>query len=317
MKKIKLSTTILIFILLSYSIISFYKLGNTKNPQTYVNLKEGEQLTFKINTDQIPEKIMIYVANAETNASIFFADEFEQFDKYVYDTYFDVDFSSIFQWKEIYINVNGIQSNYIMFQSNLDSSVIGELKIYDNENNEIPLTPMGEKEKLLLDEQEYVPEKYSYMNSSYFDEIYFPRASYEILNNLSIMEYVHPPLGKLIISIPMYFLGVTPFVYRLCGNIAGIIMILIIYLISKQLFKRERYALFAAAIMALDGMHFVQTRIGTVDSFLVVFCLTSFLFFLKFIKIPSEENLKKKMIPLLLSGTFWGMAMSVKWNISS
>ena len=66
--------------------------------------------------------------------------------------------------------------------------------------------------------------------------------------------------------------------------------------------------------MALDGMHFVQTRIGTVDSYLLLFCLTSFYFFLRFLKIPAEEELKKKRIPLLLSGAFWGMGMATKWT---
>lgn len=159
-----------------------------------------------------------------------------------------------------------------------------------------------------------VPDEFSYENSSYFDEVYFPRASYEIMNKLPIFEYSHPVLGKLIMSIPMYFCGVTPFAYRLMGNIAGIFMILIIYLIAKELFKKEIYGIFAAVIMATDGMHFVQTRIGTVDTFLVLFILISFLFFIKYIKLKKEDPLKKKAIALILSGTFWGMAISVKWT---
>ena len=78
------------------------------------------------------------------------------------------------------------------------------------------------------------------MDSTDFDEIYFPRTAYEMLNNLPIYEYTHPPLGKIIISIPVHFLGLTPFAYRLGGNIAGILIILVIYLIAKQLFKKER-----------------------------------------------------------------------------
>ena len=173
---------------------------------------------------------------------------------------------------------------------------------------------MGENEEKLIDEQDCVPKEYSYMNSTYFDEVYFPRTAYEMLNKMPVYEYTHPPLGKLIMSIPIAFLGVTPFSYRLCGNIAGILMILVIYLIAKILFKEEKYALFVAAILALDGMHFVQTRIGTVDSFLVLFCLTSFLFFLKYLKLPKDKPLNKKVLPLLIAGTFWGMAMSVKWT---
>ena len=314
MKKIKLSTIALILILLSYTIISFYKLGNFKNPVTYVNVKDKEKLFFEIDSELIPTSIMVYGANAESKISVSYAEDYKKTESYVYDSSFDIEYSQVFSWQKRNFSNNSNKYKYLILESNLDSSTIGEIQVYDYSGKTISLIPMGDREKLLLDEQELVPTEYDHMNSSYFDEIYFPRASYEIMHKLSIFEYVHPPLGKLIISIPIHFFGVTPFAYRLPGNIAGILMILVIYHIAKLLFKRERYALFAAVIMALDGMHFVQTRIGTVDSFLVLFNLTSFMFFLKYINIPSEKPLKNKMLPLLLSGIFWGMALSVKWT---
>lgn len=313
-KKIKPAKIILLLIILLYSIISFYKLGNMKNPQTFVNLKNGEQLTYKIESDQIPYKVMVYSGSSESYISVFFTNEYKNYDEYIYDQPIEILYDGVFKWNDRYVNLEEKHYSYIMFQSYYDTTVIGEIKLYDVLGKEIPITAMEDRGKVLLDEQELVPEISTYMNSTYFDEVYFPRTAYEQLNNLPIYEYTHPPLGKLLISIPVYFFGVTPFAYRLGGNIVGILMILIIYLIAKELFKKERYALFAAAIMALDGMHFVQTRIGTVDSYLVFFCLTSFLFFLKYIKIPSQESLKKKMIPLLLSGIFWGLAMSTKWT---
>ena len=66
----------------------------------------------------------------------------------------------------------------------------------------------------------------------------FPRTAYEQLHNMPIYEYTHPPLGKTYNINTNVFLGVTPFAYRLGGNIAGILMILIIYLIAKELFKK-------------------------------------------------------------------------------
>ena len=312
-KNVKPATIILLAILLIYTIVSFYKLGDNSNPQTYPNMKKSEQVIFEIESNQVPDKIMLYSGYAESNISISYTDDYKNYDKYVYDTYLNLDYSNVFRWIKFSINYNGTQSKYIMLESNLDTTAIGEIKLYDADEKEIPIKAINENSEKLIDEQECVPEAYSIENSSYFDEIYFPRAAYEILNKLPLYEYVHPPLGKLIMSIPMYFLGTTPFAYRLCGNIAGIFMILVIYLIAKQLFKRERYALFAAAIMALDGMHFVQTRIGTVDSMLVLFCLTSFLFFLKYL-FAEDDEFKKKKMSLLISGTFWGMAISVKWT---
>ena len=315
MKKIKLSTLALIAILLAYTIISFYKLGNIKNPITYTNLKNHQQLIYKIEQNKIPYRMMIYNANIESYIRIIYTDNLQEKKSYLYDIDIGMDGGNVFKWKEEYVNHhNNPYKQYLIIESYWDTTTIGEIQLQDQNGAPIKLTPMGDKEKSLIDEQNTVPKEYSYMNSTYFDEIYFARTAYEMLNGLPVYEYTHPPLGKLIMSIPIAFFGVTPLSYRLCGNIAGILMILIIYLIAKELFKRERYALFAAAIMALDGMHFVQTRIGTVDSFLVLFCLTSFLFFIKYLQQPIEEKIKKKMIPLLLSGIFWGMAISVKWT---
>ena len=314
MKKINSSKIVLLIIILAYTIVSFYKLGNIKNSVTYVNVKDNEQLKFEIEDGKVIDTIMIYNANNETNLSVFYTDDLLDYENYLFDSYIDLDYSNVFKWNKLSINTTNTQRKYVVFESNLDTTTIGEIEVYDYEGNTIHLKPLGEKEKKLLDENNLIPKEISYMNSSYFDEVYFPRTSYETLHNLKIYEYTHPPLGKLIISIPIQILGLTPFAYRCFGNIAGILMIPIIYLISKTLFKRERYALFAAAIMALDGMHFLQTRIGTVDSFLVLFSLISFLFFLKYLFINSDGKKKNKIISLLLSGTFWGMAVSVKWT---
>lgn len=310
--KLKKSTVVLIVILILYTILSFYKLGRNENPQTFANIKDWEQLTYKIDSDITVDSIMMYIGNDLSYVSFFFADEYKNFDTYVYDSSYEAKY--VFQWNKVNINKDKKNYSYIVLQSYWDTTTLGEIKVYDINGNEVTLTPMEEKAKLLLDEQVTVPKEYSYMNSSYFDEVYFPRTAYEQLHNLPIYEYTHPPLGKLIMSIPMKFLGVTPFAYRVMGNISGILMILVIYAISKEMFGKDRYGLFAASIMALDGMHFVQTRIGTVDSFLVLFCLSSFLFFIKYLKTDRDGTLKKKVIPLLISGTFWGMAMSVKWT---
>lgn len=311
--KFKKSSIALIVILLLYTILSFYNLGRNENPQTFVNLKNGEQLIYRIDSENVVlSDLMMYIGNNLSYVTVFLASDYLDYDTYDYDISHEGD--SVFQWNKISINESKKDYSYIVLQSYWDTTVLGEFKAYDINGNEVVLTPMGDREKILLDEQETVPAEYSLMNSTYFDEVYFPRTAYEQLHDLPIYEYTHPPLGKLIMSIPMKFLGVTPFAYRLMGNIAGIFMILVMYAIAKELFNDEKYGIFAAIIMALDGMHFVQTRIGTVDSFLVLFCLISFLFFVKYLKIKKESKLKEKIIPLLLSGTFWGMAMSVKWT---
>ena len=224
---------------------------------------------------------MFYTGPNDMYVTCFLADDLENVDFWVHDKDCSSNYANVLKWNEFYLD-NNENKNYLILQSYWDTTIIGEIRAYDNDGNIVKLEAMDDRSQRLLDEQDTVPKEYSYMNSSYFDEVYFPRTVYEIMNNKSINEYTHPPLGKLIMSIPVYFWGLTPFSYRFMGNICGILMILVIYEIAKVMFKKEKYGLFAAIIMALDGMHFVQTRIGTVDSYLVLFCLTSFLFFLKY-----------------------------------
>ena len=142
------------------------------------------------------------------------------------------------------------------------------------------------------------------MNSSYFDEVYFPRTAYEHLHGIKAYEWTHPPLGKLIMSIPIAIFGMTPFGYRMLGNM---------YIFAKMMFKKTRYGVLAALLMALDGMHFVQTRIGTTDSYLVLFIILEYLFMYKYVSNPNLP-LRKRLWSLFFSGLFMGFSIAIKWS---
>jgi dolichyl-phosphate-mannose--protein O-mannosyl transferase len=71
---------------------------------------------------------------------------------------------------------------------------------------------------------------------------------------------------------------------------------------------KASFARVAAILVALSGLHFVETRVGTVDSYLCLFTVLAFLFMMKFV------NSKEKMQYFILSGIFFGCACSVKWS---
>lgn len=120
--------------------------------------------------------------------------------------------------------------------------------------------------------------------------------------------------GKLIIAFGIKLFGMNPFGYRVMGNIAGILMILVIYLIAKDMFKDKKYAYLAAIIMALDNFHFAHTRIATLDSFLVLFIMLSYMFMYKYVLLDRNEKINKKLLMLLLSGLFMGLSIATKWT---
>jgi len=169
--------------------------------------------------------------------------------------------------------------------------------------------------KALFDEQELVcPQGATYMNSMYFDEIYHARTAYESANGLSIYEWTHPPLGKDFMAWSVSTLGMNPFAWRLAGTVAGVLMIPAIFFLALLMFRKTSWATVAALFMALDGMHFVQTRIATIDSYGVLFIILMFLFMYWYYSISFYDTpLVKTFIPLALCGLSFGLGAASKW----
>ena len=172
-----------------------------------------------------------------------------------------------------------------------------------------------EKSVNLFDEQDLYVYEPSYMNSTYFDEIYFPRTAYEFLiKNQTIYENTHPHLGKIIIMWSYKLFGVNPFGYRAMVAIAGALMIPVMYALGKKLFRNHYFAMIGAMLLAFECMHFVQTRLGTVDSYLVLFIMLTFYFMACYVDMDLRKtSYFKTLVPLFFSGIFFGCAISVKW----
>jgi dolichyl-phosphate-mannose-protein mannosyltransferase len=94
--------------------------------------------------------------------------------------------------------------------------------------------------------------------------------------------WVHPPLGKWIIALlgegP---LGLRAFGWRLPSVLFGVLGVLLAYLIALELWRSVAWASLAAGILALDGLHIVQSRIAMLDIFLSTFLLAGVLFLVR------------------------------------
>ena len=166
----------------------------------------------------------------------------------------------------------------------------------------------------LIDEQETVPERPDILNGTYFDEIYFARTAYENIHNLQIFETTHPPLGKLITALGILIFGMNPFGWRIMGMLAGAAMIPAMYAFAKKLFGKRQYAFFAAFLLTFDFMHFAQTRLSTIDSYVTLLIIIMYMFMLdSFMNGIEGRPLKDVLVPLGLSGLAFGLGVSVKW----
>lgn len=294
-------------IILFYTILSFINLGSLTNPQTFYTFQQQESITFEFSDLSDVVKVKFY--NGEINSNYYF---YVSADNKNYSYVKDVEGNGAFSWNEEKILK---RVKYIKLTAKAEQANLGEVAFYTNDEKIITPTKITSsivnkdiKTKTLVDEVTTVPKKISYLNSSYFDEIYFARTAYEYANGLEAYEWVHPPLGKLIQAIPIKLTNtMAPFTYRLMGNLAGILMILVMYIFAKKMFKSRKLAILSALVMTFDTFHFAQTRMGTVDSFLVLFILTSYYHMYQYMNTHKTKN-------LLFSGLFFGLATAVKWT---
>ncbi len=165
----------------------------------------------------------------------------------------------------------------------------------------------------LTDESAAMPDKPSYFNGTYFDEIYHARTGYEHAHGLHTYEWTHPPLGKVFIMLGIRIFGMTAFGCRFFGTLAGVAMVPVMYRMGKLLFRRRRWAFLAAFLMAFDMMHLTQTRIATIDSYAVLFIMLMTLCMLRWLQMDLLRDRWRTLVPLGLSGLFMGLGCASKW----
>ena len=286
-----------------YGILSFYHLGDTSSPKTFHNFNDNNEVIVDLNNENYISKMRYYTGYNIGDISIWIqsGDNDYQFLK-DFTTY------SVLSYEDISIDTS---FNSIKFVGKTVGVTLGDVAFYDNFGNRINIP---KQDGPLTDETSLIPEKISYMNSLYFDEIYFARSAYEYTHGLDAFEWSHPPVAKIIMSIPVLIFGFSPFTVRLMGNIAGILLIPAMYILCKKLFKDRKYAFLGAIIMMFDNFHFADTRIALSDSFQILFILLSVIFMVNYFNLSKKDSFKKKTINLLLSGLFIGLAIGVKWN---
>ncbi len=291
-----------------YACLSFFNLGSMDNPQTFYKFQyAGEEVGVELKNGQQQVSILRVYAGPEVGGYDIFASNDDESYQYVKE----INQDTVFAWNDFQLDAN---FKYMKIISKNEGSYIGEVQMYNQYGEKIEAIASDDQSAVVIDEAKMVPATISYKNSAYFDEIYFARSAYEYLHGIPTNEWVHPPLGKLIMMIPIMLFGMSTFAYRLMGNIAGIMMIPVIYVLAKNIFKNRKWAILAATLMTFDCFHFAQTRMGTVDSFLVLFIMLAALFMYKYIILEKKDKLKPKLINLFLSGLFMGCAIATKWT---
>ncbi|WP_328498457.1 phospholipid carrier-dependent glycosyltransferase [Streptomyces sp. NBC_00414] len=86
----------------------------------------------------------------------------------------------------------------------------------------------------------------------------------------------HPPMGKWVIALGEWMFGFNPFGWRFMVALLGTLSVLMLCRIGRRLFRSTALGCLAGLLMALDGLHFVMSRIALLDLVVMFFVLAAF-----------------------------------------
>ena len=304
----RLDAVLCLVITACYAVTAFTGLGDTTAPLSWCLFAERGQYALVDLGEQREIGMIRYYNGIRTGEyRLQFSDDGETWRE---AGTIEQRYNDLLKWQDYFPEAEGVDGSarYIRIVASAELD-LGEIALYDAEGRLLDAAGFDYDAGCapLFDEQETVPVRPGYMNSSYFDEIYHARTALEHIENIKPYEITHPPLGKEIIGLGIRLFGMTPFGWRFSGTLFGVLMLPILYVFLKRMFASSGIAACATVIFAFDFMHFVQTRIATIDTYSVFFILLMYLFMWRFVSGGRWRY-------LALSGLFFGLGAASKWT---
>lgn len=329
---------ILAAVTLIYAAVAFTNLGSVNIPKTYYMMENpGEEITVEFQQQETIDSIRYFASFGDSTFSFSYSTDGEGFTPVMIEKdsgekeegesvmtlepfRIDHDAIGMYEWqlkypqsfsaKYVTIHVENAGLKVLEMGFCKDGVPVAIKSVTKTGFEEQP----GNPAQNMFDEQQYVPKQTYFMTEMYFDEVYHARTAYEEINHIYPYEITHPPLGKTILSIGIESFGMNPFGWRCMGTLFGVIMLPLMYIFAKRLFKRSLFAFIPTFLFAVDFMHFSQTRIATIDSYSLFFVLLSYYFMYRYTETNyNREPLKRSLFPLALSGIAFGLGAATKW----
>ena len=282
-----------------YACTAFFRLGGMRDPQSFVPMA-GQVAILELPEGTAPSSIMLYPGVGMGSYDLSYSENGQE---YFSVSSFTQDHIAVLKWTAITPETS-LRPRYIRICATSGEPWLGEVVPLNGDGDPIAVSCNIPQ---LCDEADTVPLSQSFQNSSYFDEIYHARTAWEHLNGVWPYEITHPPLGKEIMGLGIRLFGMTPFGWRFSGTLFGTLMLPLLYVFLKKLFGGQLLPTLGTLLFASDFMHYVQTRIATIDTYSVFFILLMYLFLWIWL---SED----KLWALALCGVSFGLGAASKWT---
>ncbi|HEY0828889.1 MAG TPA: phospholipid carrier-dependent glycosyltransferase, partial [Bacilli bacterium] len=312
---------LLIGLIVVYTIVALINLGSFKAPESlWKPANGGEGLYVDFGESKQLQRMSSFGGPGNGKYKIEFSDDASTWSG---QQSIEREVGNVFKWVSTDLSVT---ARYVRVSAETPGFRLNELAFYEMNNSGTPLpistivpdeniSELTEgKAENLFDEQREAAYTPTYLNGTYFDEIYHARTAYEQLHGIEAYESTHPPLGKIIIGWGTAIFGMNPFGWRIAGTLFGIAMIPLMYIFARRLFRKPEYAFISAFLLSFDFMHFVQTRIATIDVYGVFFIMLMFYYMYRYYRTSFYyHSLNRTLILLGLSGLFFGIGVASKW----
>lgn len=161
-----------------------------------------------------------------------------------------------------------------------------------------------------LDETYYAPNSYGFVCHG-VDMSFADNTLPATCDKLEPVFVVHPPVGKLLMSVGIRIFGYDAFGWRSAAALFGSLSVLVIYLIAKRLWGSRWLAAAAAALLGVEGLQFVQSRLAMLDIFLSFFILVAIWLLLEDrARAPGRTGIRWWRLG---AGVALGLAVATKW----
>lgn len=159
-----------------------------------------------------------------------------------------------------------------------------------------------------------------------FDEVYYAKDACKYALGAigtcrfeGVQNEVHPPIGKWLVSLGIKVFGFDETGFRIMVVVGGTLTVALLYLLGRALLDSTLGASLAAALLAIDPLHFVQSRTSMLDVFVPMFGVAAFLFLVydRNSLIRSAKGVREGLFRRpwrLAAGAAAGGALTTKWS---
>lgn len=290
-----------------YAIVAFSNLGYRNAPETEYLWNANKTILLHFETSEVPVELCLYLRTEKEFSALLQ----QSADGQNWENDQTLSLQNVFTWHQISLVDN---QTHVKLTNLFEDAIIGEF-IFRNTNGEI-VTPINASDyPALFDETDTLPETFDYRSSAYFDEIYYFRTANEFITGQPAYENTHPPLGKSLIALGSLLFGTNPFGFRFMGTLFGVLMLPFLYIFARNITDHRFIASITTLCFAFDFMHYTQTRLATIDVYIVFFIILMFCFMERYLRLSFyDTKLTKTFLPLGLCGITFGLGIACKWS---